>query len=257
MNSKPVIGLSADSRLLEPHVYHVVGDKYVRAVAQGAQAIPVLLPALADGIGAEDILHNLDGLVLTGAYSNIEPHHYGDEETDGGCLRDPARDMVNLRMIPVAIAMEVPIFGICRGFQEMNVALGGSLHQKVHEVDGFLYHLDNDQDPLDKQYDVAHEIKLKEGGFLASLTDKTVEMVNSLHGQGVKTLARNAAVEAVAPDGLVEAFTVNNAKQFALAVQWHPEWKFNEHPFYLALWRAFGAACRQRAGKRRQPVQKT
>lgn len=252
MNSKPVIGLSADSRLLEPHVYHVVGDKYVWAVADGAQAIPMLLPAMVDGSSAEDILHNLDGLVLTGAYSNIEPHHYGDVETDGDSLRDPARDSVNLRMIPMAITMEVPIFGICRGFQEMNVALGGSLHQQVHEVDGLMCHLENKDDPLEKQYDVAHEIRLKEGGFLASLTNKPVEMVNSLHGQGIKTLSRDVTAEAIAPDGLVEAFTVNKAKQFALAVQWHPEWKFNEHPFYLALWRAFGNACQQRANKRQQ-----
>jgi putative glutamine amidotransferase len=252
MNPKPVIGLTADSRLLEPHTYHVVGDKYVRAVAEAAEGIPMLLPALMDASSAEDILHNLDGLVLTGAYSNIEAHHYGGDESDKDSLGDPARDAVNLRIIPLAIAAEVPIFGICRGFQEMNVALGGSLYQQVHEVEGLMYHLENKDDPLDKQYDVSHEVQLRKGGYLATLTDKAVEMVNSLHGQGVNTLAENVTVEATAPDGLVEAFTVNDAKQFTLAVQWHPEWKFNEHPFYLALWRAFGMACRQRAKKRQR-----
>lgn len=247
MNSKPVIGLPADSRVLEPHKYHVVGDKYIRAVADGAEGIPVLLPAIVDGMSAEDILCNLDGLVLTGAYSNIEPHHYGHEAIEDGSMRDPERDTANLRLIPKAIEMAVPVFGICRGFQEMNVALGGTLHQQVHDVDGMMYHLEDKDDPLEKQYGTSHEVTLKENGYLATLTEKSVERVNSLHGQGVKTLANDVTVEATAPDGLIEAFTVNKAKQFALAVQWHPEWKFEEHPFYLATWRAFGDACRERA----------
>jgi len=252
MNSKPVIGLSADSRLLEPHIYHVVGDKYVRAVAEAAGGIPMLIPAMTDAIGAEELLANLDGLVLTGAYSNIEAHHYREQETGVESLRDPARDAMNLALIPEAIALEVPIFGICRGFQEMNVALGGSLHQRIDEVEGLLDHLENKADPLDRQYAVAHEVTLNKHGLLASLTDKPVAWVNSLHGQGVNVLADNVTVEATAPDGLVEAFSVNSAKQFALAVQWHPEWKFNEHAFYLAIWRHFGAACQQRAVKRRR-----
>jgi len=252
MNSKPVIGLVADRRLLEPHIYHVVGEKYVRAVADAAQGIPMLLPAMTDAIEAEELLANLDGLVLTGAYSNIEAHHYREKEIESGSLHDPARDTMNLALIPEAIALEVPILGICRGFQEMNVALGGSLHQRIHEVDGLLDHLENKADPLDRQYAVAHEVALKKDGLLASLAHKPIALVNSLHGQGVKVLADNVTVEATAPDGLVEAFTVNNAKQFALAVQWHPEWKFNEHAFYLAIWRRFGGACQERAVKRRR-----
>uniref|UniRef100_UPI0028C3787D gamma-glutamyl-gamma-aminobutyrate hydrolase family protein n=2 Tax=Pseudoxanthomonas TaxID=83618 RepID=UPI0028C3787D len=191
-----------------------------------------------------------DGLLLTGAVSNIEPHHYSDESSYEGNLLDPRRDATNLPLIPLAIEMGVPVLAICRGFQEVNVAFGGSLYQKVHEQPGFMDHRENKDDPLDVQYGPAHDVALVPGGLLATLVGDTQVTVNSLHGQGVRRLGEGLVVEAQAPDGLIEAFR-HDGPAFMLAVQWHPEWKVTENPFYLAIFRAFGDACRARAAGRK------
>ena len=195
------------------------------------------------------MLAGLDGLLLTGAVSNIEPHHYSDESSYEGNLLDPRRDATNLPLIPLAIEMGVPVLAICRGFQEVNVAFGGTLYQKVHEQPGFMDHRENKDDPLDVQYGPAHDIALVPGGVLAGLAGDTRATVNSLHGQGVRRLGEGLVVEAQAPDGLVEAFR-HDGPAFMLAVQWHPEWKVRENAFYLATFRAFGDACRARAARR-------
>jgi putative glutamine amidotransferase len=145
----------------------------------------------------------------------------------------------------------VPLLAICRGFQELNVVLGGTLHQKVRDVPGYHNHKENPQDPVDVQYGPAHPVVLSEGGLLARLAGAGDVMVNSLHGQGIRKLAAGVTVEAVADDGLIEAFTVDEAEAFALAVQWHPEWKAKSNEFSSAIFRAFGDACRERAGRRR------
>ncbi|MDH3646810.1 MAG: gamma-glutamyl-gamma-aminobutyrate hydrolase family protein [Gammaproteobacteria bacterium] len=250
MLTRPVIGLSADLKHIKPHNYHCVGDKYVRAIVGAANAVPVMLPALTDGITAEEILAMVDGIVLTGSYANIHPAHYGGGDPFEGSPLDPARDSANLRLIPTALGAGVPVFGVCRGLQEINVALGGTLHQKVHEQPGFNYHLEDATKDLESQYEPAHTVYLSEGGLLASLADSLEQSVNSLHGQGIDRLADDLTVEARAGDGLIEGFRVNGAAEFALAVQWHPEWKPHIHPFYAATWRAFGMACRKRAAKR-------
>ena len=141
----------------------------------------------------------------------------------------------------------MPIFGICRGFQEMNVAFGGTLHQKLHEVAGHLDHRDDTSQPLEVQYGPAHEVTLEPGGLLRSLTAAERIQVNSLHNQGIERLGSELAVEARAPDGVIEAFRVRDARGFAVAVQWHPEWKVMANPFSRALFAAFGQASRERA----------
>lgn len=251
MQPRPIVGLSADLKLIAPHDYHCVGDKYVRAITEAADAVPVIVPAFSDTRLPGEILALLDGLVLTGSYSNLHPRHYGGGEPLPGKPQDPRRDETNLRLVPAAIDAGVPLFGICRGLQEINVALGGSLHQAVHEQPGRDYHLEDDSLDLDGQYGLAHPVTLTEGGVLAGLADGLEQRVNSLHGQGIDRLADGVAVEARARDGLVEGFSVPGAPAFALAVQWHPEWKPAQHPFYAATWRAFGDACRRRARQRR------
>lgn len=250
MSARPVVGLSADCKLIDPHYYHCVGDKYVRAVADAAGALPVLLPAIGETAAPEEIFSQIDGLVLTGSYANIHPRHYGGGEPYDGSPLDSARDETNLGLIPAALEQGVPLFGLCRGFQEINVALGGTLHQKVHEQPGFENHQEDPDEPLEVQYGPAHSVYLEEGGILASLSETREQKVNSVHGQGVDELADGLRIEAVAGDGLIEAFSVDGAATFALAVQWHPEWKPLENAFYKATWQAFGAACRARAEKR-------
>ena len=246
---KPLIGIPADRRILGPHPFHCVGEKYIAAVAEAADAIPLLIPSLGDR-DIDALLETLDGVLLTGSPSNVEPRHYAGLTSDPDTLHDPHRDATTLPLIPHAIERGVPLFAVCRGFQEMNVAFGGTLHQKVQEVPGLHDHREDKERPLDVQYAEAHEIELVAGGMLRRWAGAGRVMVNSLHAQGVQTLGRDLEVEARAADGLVEAFRVRNAPGFALAVQWHPEWQVMKNPFSRALFAAFGDAARLRSNRR-------
>jgi putative glutamine amidotransferase len=232
--------------MLGLHPYHVVGDKYARAVLDAADGLPLLIPALAEELGLDELLARLDGVMFTGSHSNVEPYRYSGPPSEPGTLHDPARDATTLPLIRKAVASGVPVLGICRGFQEINVAFGGTLHQKVHEVEGRHDHREDTSLELDVQYGPAHEVVLERGGSLQALTGQDRIQVNSLHSQGVDRLGPGLAVEARALDGLIEAFRVEHAKSFAVAVQWHPEWKAMSNPFSRALFSAFGAAARER-----------
>lgn len=252
MCAKPVIGVPADRRVLNPHPFHMVGEKYLTAIRDGAGGLPAMVPALGSRIDPDEWLPHLDGLLLTGSLSNVEPHRYGGEPSREGTLHDPERDETTLPLIRRALESGVPLLALCRGFQELNVVLGGTLHQLVHEVPGYGNHKENPDDPLDKQYGPAHYVTLTEGGLLRRVAGTDRVQVNSLHSQAVARLARGVTVEAVADDGLIEAFRVDSAESFALAVQWHPEWRVTENEFSMSIFRAFGDACRVRAAKRNQ-----
>ena len=245
--ARPLIGIPADRRILGAHPFHMVGEKYAEAVIEAAGAVPLLIPALAEEMRFDELLEHLDGLLFTGSASNVEPHHYEGTPSAPGTLHDPARDATTLPLIRKAVQAGVPVFGICRGFQEMNVAFGGTLHQRVHEVPGHLDHRDDESQPLEVQYGPAHEVVLEPGGLLRTLTGEERIRVNSLHSQGIARLGGALSVEARAPDGLIEAFRVTEARNFALAVQWHPEWQAMSNPFSHALFAAFGAAAAARA----------
>ena len=229
------------------HPFHLVGEKYARAVMEAAGAAPLLIPALAEELRFDELLDRLDGLLFTGSPSNVEPHRYQGPPSVPGTLHDPARDATTLPLIRKAVEAGVPVFGICRGFQEMNVAFGGTLHQRVHEVQGFLDHRDDETQPLEVQYGPAHDVTLEPGGVLRSLSANDRVRVNSLHSQGIERLGSELAIEARAPDGLIEAFRVARAPGFALAVQWHPEWQVMSNSFSRALFAAFGQAAADRA----------
>ena len=225
----------------------MVGEKYIEAIAEGAHAMPVLVPALGGEIDLPSLLEACDGLLLTGSASNVEPHHYGGPASAPGTLHDRNRDATTLPLIPRAVAAGLPVLAICRGFQEMNVAYGGTLHQRLHEVAGYLDHRDDESQPLDVQYGPAHEVLLEPGGQLQKIAGAARLTVNSLHSQGVDQLGAGLSVEARAPDGVIEAFSVTGSKDFSMGLQWHPEWKFAKDPFSRALFAAFGTASRQRA----------
>jgi len=246
---KPVIGIPADRRLLGSHWFHAVGEKYIAAIAQAADAAPVLVPALGDGY-LNDWLESFDGILFTGSPSNVEPHRYQGPASDPGTWHDPERDATTLPMIEAAVSAGMPVFGICRGFQEMNVAFGGTLCQKLQDQPGNLDHRENTQAPLAEQYAPVHEIELVKGGVLHGIAGTDRIKVNSLHSQGVDRLAARLLPEAKADDGVIEAFRVADAQSFALAVQWHPEWQVMENPFSRALFAAFGQAGRERVTRR-------
>ncbi len=251
LTRKPLIGIPADRRLLGHHYFHCVGEKYIRAVVEGARAHAVLIPSLGESYNVRELLADFDGILLTGSPSNVEPHRYQGPASEPGTLHDPYRDATTLPLIPHVVEAGMPLLAICRGFQEMNVAFGGTLWQKLHEVPGFNSHREDESAPVDEQYGPAHEVELTPGGVLHGLAGQATITVNSLHSQGVRQLGRDLEVEARAPDGVIEAFRVRTAPSFALAVQWHPEWKFQDNPFSRALFAAFGDAARERAMRHR------
>lgn len=254
MNLLPTIGVSACRKIIPPHPFHAVGEKYLAAVSLASRGVPLMIPALGDAVGVDDLLSRIDGLFLTGSPSNVEPHHYAAARIDPEIEHDPHRDSTTLPLIRRAVEREVPLLAICRGYQEMNVAFGGTLHQKVQEVEGLMDHREDKSQPLDSQYAPVHAVRLEPGGFLARLAGRKELEVNSLHAQGVARLGAGLRVEACAPDGLIEAFRVEGASTFACGVQWHPEWKVQDNPFSRALFEAFGDACRERAAARANHV---
>ena len=245
--ARPLIGIPADRRMVGLHPFHMVGEKYARAVLEAADALPLVIPSLAEELRLDDLLGRLDGILFTGSPSNVEPHHYSGSPSEPGTLHDPARDATTLPLIRKAVEAGIPVLGLCRGFQEMNVAFGGTLHQKVHQVEGYSDHREDYSQPLEVQYGPAHEVILEQGGLLRAMAGSDRIRVNSLHSQGIAKLGPHLAVEARAPDGLVEAFHVTGAARFAVAVQWHPEWQVMSNPFSRALFAAFGSASRERA----------
>lgn len=248
--TRPVIGIPADIKYQGQWPFHSVGDKYVHAV-QTAVGDVMILPALGDQSVLARFLPLLDGLFLTGSLSNVEPHHYGEPPAREGTLHDPARDATTLPLIQTVIDMGMPLFGVCRGFQEINVAFGGTLHQHIQELPGKMDHREPPEGDIPTLYADAHEAHLQADSLLKQwLSGADTITINSLHQQGIKDLGRGLSIEALAPDGIVEAFRIDAARHFGYAVQWHPEWLFNEKPASVALFKAFKEACEAyRAGK--------
>lgn len=249
---KPLIGVTSERVQSDSYYWHRVEEHYPLAVIEASGGIPVLIPSLAARLDHRALLQRLDGLLLTGGASNIEPEFYGRESEQPHSPRDRLRDETTLALIREAIATGVPVFGICRGLQEMNVALGGTLHQRVHRVAGKFDHREDENAPVEQQYGLAHRVSLQPDGLLAALAKTSEVEVNSVHGQGIDQLAPGLRIEALAPDGLIEAVSLPSAAAFTCAVQWHPEWFAQTTPFCRELLAEFGAACRQYALQKSQ-----
>ncbi len=239
--NKPIVLVPACNRMVGLHPFHIAGKKYADAVRlAGCQ--PLIVP-VAERSELDELLDLAHGVFLTGSPSNVHPSNFGEDVHDPQLPLDPARDDWTLPLIPRAIERGVPLFAICRGFQEANVALGGSLYQAVQEIPGHHDHRGRSDTDAEIQYGLAHPIEVLPGGRLASILGHGPVEVNSVHGQGVKRLADGLQIEARAPDGLVEAFSLPAAAGFNLCVQWHPEWRAAENPVSMKLLRAFGDAC--------------
>jgi len=244
--AQPIVLIPACTRQIGAHPYHVAQMKYVEAVVAGAGCMPLVLPALGEAIDWETILEVADGVMLTGSPSNVHPDYFGQSLLDPSLPLDPARDATTLPLIRMALQRGIPLLAVCRGTQEVNVALGGTLHQAVHDVAGFIDHREDKSAALDVQYAPAHGISILPGGRIAKILGGVDSMmVNSVHGQGIDQLAPGLQVEALADDGLIEAYSVASAPGFTLAMQWHPEWKIRDNPESMKLFGAFGDACRE------------
>ncbi len=240
-----LIGIPACARMLNGHLQHATPARYAAAIMGGSGAVPVMIPPV--GKAALAILPHLDGLLLPGSPSNVHPGHYGADSLTPD-MHDPDRDGTSFPLIHAALHMGLPLFAICRGIQELNVALGGSLHQQVHDVPGRLDHRGG-PGAKPEQYRPKHTVAL--AGRLAAITGQAAITVNSVHEQAIDRLAPRLVAEATAPDGTIEGVRVEGAT-FALAVQWHPEWDYAADPHSTALFRTFGDACRARATMQRK-----
>jgi putative glutamine amidotransferase len=243
---KPLVGIPCDHRMIGPHPFHAVGEKYIVAVRDGAGALPMLVPVLETPLDVDEVLGVVDGMLLTGSPSNVAPRHYGGASPREGVMQDERRDATTLPLIKEIVARGLPLLALCRGFQELNVAYGGSLHQHLQEIAGFSDHREDKHQPLDVQYAPVHDVQLTPGGELERIAGRRTLRVNSLHSQGIDRVGDGLVVEARAPDGVVEAVRVRDAKNLALGIQWHPEWRFWENPFSTSLFAAFGRALRAR-----------
>ncbi|MCU0922506.1 MAG: gamma-glutamyl-gamma-aminobutyrate hydrolase family protein [Burkholderiaceae bacterium] len=242
MRSKlPLVLVPACNRQIGLHPFHVAGKKYIDFVRL-AGCVPLVVPNALD-IEIDTLLDLADGVLLTGSPSNVHPRHFDEVVHNPALPLDPDRDDWTLPFIPQVLERGLPLFAICRGTQETNVALGGSLHQAVQEVPCHFDHRAPSDEDAELQYGFAHEVEVMPGGTLSRIVDQARFQVNSVHGQGVKRLAQDLHVEARAPDGLIEAFSYPKAAGFNLCVQWHPEWQASSNPISVQLARAFGQAC--------------
>jgi putative glutamine amidotransferase len=249
MSERPfIVGIPCDYRMVGHHPFHMVGEKYIAAVRDGAGALPLLIPVLPNSIPASEILASVDGLFFTGSPSNVSPKHYNGAAPREGVMQDEHRDATTLPLLEAAIKHGTPTLCVCRGFQELNVALGGTLYQHVHEVEGRFDHRENKEADLDTQYGPAHDVTVQSSGLLSQMVREKTFKVNSLHSQGIDRLAKGLHADAVSSDGQIEAVSMPAAKGFLFAVQWHPEWRWTENPQSRAILAAFGNAVR---GKQR------
>jgi putative glutamine amidotransferase len=249
-DAPPLIGISACLRAHDRYVWHSVAEQYVHAASR--VGVPVIIPALGADTNFAALIDRLDGLVLTGSASNVEPHHYDGTASRPGTLHDPARDATTLPLIRLSLEAGLPLIALCRGHQELNVALGGTLHQHVHELPGRANHRAPGDRPNDERYAPSHRVTFTPGGLLAGIAGSDRAQVNSLHAQAIDRLAPDLAVEAVSEDGVIEAVRVTSARAFALGVQWHPEWSVDSDPFSRAIFARFESAIRHRAAIRSQ-----
>jgi putative glutamine amidotransferase len=244
---KPLIGLTACAVELDGVPNFVCRANYARAVWE-AGGLPIVLPAMGPIIARSELFEVLDGFVLTGSVSNVDPGRY-DETRDNSKAYDEARDATVFPLIEAAIRIGIPIFAICRGLHELNVARGGSLFQNVHRVDGKMDHREDESQPRSIQYAPVHRVCLTVGGVLSQVLERKELMVSSLHWQGIDRLGDGFVVEGIADDGLVEAVSLRDAQASVIGVQWHPEW-FSDDQHGRMLFRHFAEACKKRRRNR-------
>ncbi len=234
-----IVGIPACTKTIGGLVQHATPARYGAALMGAGGALPILLPPVGDGLIA--MLDRIDGLLLSGSPSNVLPQHYGVQESETPDWHDPHRDSTTLPLARAAIARGMPVLAICRGIQELNVALGGTLHQRVHNLPGRMDHRSG-EGSMDHQFRMKHKVAVS--GQLARIVCATEIEVNSLHGQAIDRPADGLVVEAVAPDGTIEAVRVATAPGWAFGVQFHPEWHWATDAPSRAIFAAFGEACR-------------
>lgn len=245
----PLVAVAADVKELEGYRWHAAAENYLRALVDAAGVLPLILPSL-DGIDFDQLLARVDGVLLPGSRSNVRPDRYGETADERTFPHDPARDAVALPLIGATLARQVPLFAVCRGLQELNVAAGGTLVHEVQEIPGRDDHRAPPSPVQAERFAIRQEVTVAPGGKLAAILGEGTLRVNSLHHQAIGKLGADLTVEATAPDGTIEAVSVGGAGAFALGVQWHPEYWVTTDAPSRALFAAFGDAVRARMARR-------
>lgn len=248
--NQPLIAVATDVRDFANNTWHATPQQYLEAAVTAAGVLPLLVPSFGDRLDLDGLLATVDGVMVTGSKSNVHPSLYGEEATEANGPYDPARDATTLPMIRMAIKRGVPLLAICRGIQELNVALGGTLAVEIQERPGSLDHRAPDSDNQDERFAIRQAVTIKAGSCLAGVFGAGDIMVNSVHRQAVDRLGPRLQVEAVAADGTVEAVSVKDARAFAVGVQWHPEYWAKSDDNSAKIFRAFGEAVREHAARR-------
>ncbi|MEM6375654.1 MAG: gamma-glutamyl-gamma-aminobutyrate hydrolase family protein [Pseudomonadota bacterium] len=256
--SRPVIGIIGNSYLIDDsYPVHAGGTMNSEAVARVAEALPLIVPTDPDFVSVDDLLETCDGFLLTGGRPNVHPEEYGEAETEAHGVFDRARDQITLPLVRECVSRGQPVLGVCRGFQEMNVALGGTLHPEIRELPGRDNHRMPPDGTLEEKFALRHRVRFTENGVFHRLMSANEVMTNTLHGQGVVTPGKGVVIDGHAPDGTPEALYVEGANGFALAVQWHPEYNACEDHVSRALFEALGDAARAwRSGRHSQNLRR-
>jgi putative glutamine amidotransferase len=254
--TKPIVAVSTDVRQFENYTWHAAPAQYLEAALDVAGVTPLLLPSFGPRLDLESLLDRVDGVMLTGSKSNVDPALYGGEATDANGPYDRERDATTMPLIRLAVARGVPLLAICRGVQELNVALGGTLDSEIQEIEGRIDHRAPEGAAQDERFAIRQKVEIRPGSCLAGVfgaRDAGGEiMVNSVHRQAVGRLGDRLQVEAVAEDGTVEAVSVIDAPAFAVGVQWHPEYWAKTDDASARIFRAFGEAATARLNRRRE-----
>jgi putative glutamine amidotransferase len=248
--TKPVVAVSTDVRAFENYVWHAAPRQYIDAVIEGADVTPLLVPSFGDRLDLDAILDRVDGVMLTGSKSNVHPALYGGEATEANGPYDEARDSTTLPLIRRALERGVPLLAICRGIQELNVALGGTLATEIQELPGRDDHRAPVSDNQDERFAIRQVVSIRPGTCLADVFGAGEIRVNSVHRQAIDRLGSRLEVEAVAEDGTVEAVAVAGSRAFAVGVQWHPEYWVRSDSASRRIFQAFGEAARAHAAAR-------
>lgn len=243
--TRPVIGIIGNFALLnDDYPVHTAGMMNSAAIAEVAGAMPLIIPTDPDLVSVPELLDLCDGFLLTGGRPNVHPQEYGENETPAHGEFDRARDSIALGLVRACVERGQPFFGVCRGFQEVNVAMGGTLYPEIRELPGRMNHRMPPDGTLDEKFELRHKVSFSEGGVFHRLMGKPEVMTNTLHGQGIKTAGRGIVIDGCACDGTPEAIYIKGAAGFTLAVQWHPEYNATQDPVSKALFSAFGDAAR-------------
>ncbi|MEJ6398466.1 gamma-glutamyl-gamma-aminobutyrate hydrolase family protein [Yoonia sp. 208BN28-4] len=255
---RPVIGIIGNSYLInDQYPAHAAGEMNAAAVRDAAGGMPLIIPSDPDLVTPQELMATCHGFVFTGGRPNVHPEEYGEPETEAHGAFDRARDRVALPLIRACVAAGLPILGICRGFQEVNVAMGGTLYPEIRDLPGRDNHRMPPDGTLEEKFALRHTVRFSEHGPFHRLMGAQEVMTNTLHGQGIKDAGPRIVIDGHAPDGTPEAIYVADAPGFTLSVQWHPEWNAADDPVSRPLFEAFGAACAEWSAGNRPNLQKS